>query len=87
MFARVIFNFGTNHNVVVTDRAIQKQTGSGIRYVYVLNSDGTVEWREVQLGQRLENRFEVLSGLTPGTQVVTEGQSRLANGTKVQVIK
>ncbi|MBO7609325.1 MAG: efflux RND transporter periplasmic adaptor subunit [Muribaculaceae bacterium] len=87
MFARVIFNFGTNHNVVVTDRAIQKQTGSGVRYVYVYNNDGTVEWREVQLGQRLENRFEVLSGLTPGTQVVTEGQSRLANGTKVQVIK
>lgn len=86
MFARVTFNFGTTHNVVVTDRAIQKQTGSGVRYVYVYNN-GTVEWREVQLGQRLENRYEVLSGITSGTQVVTEGQSRLTNGAKVQVIK
>ena len=86
MFARVTFNFGTTHNVVVTDRAIQKQTGSGVRYVYVYNN-GTVEFREVQLGQRLENRYEIISGLTSGTQVVTEGQSRLTNGAKVQVQK
>ncbi|MBR1803766.1 MAG: efflux RND transporter periplasmic adaptor subunit [Muribaculaceae bacterium] len=86
MFARVTFNFGTSHNIVVPDRAIQKQTGSGVRYVYVYNN-GTVEFREVQLGQRLENRYEVLSGLTSGTQVVTEGQSRLTNGAKVQVQK
>lgn len=86
MFARVTFNFGTTHNVVVPDRAIQKQTGSGVRYVYVYNN-GTVEFREVQLGQRLENRYEVLGGLTSGTQVVTEGQSRLTNGAKVQLQK
>ncbi|MBO4871278.1 MAG: efflux RND transporter periplasmic adaptor subunit [Muribaculaceae bacterium] len=87
MFARVNFNFGTSHSVVVPDRAIQKQMGSGIRYVYVYNNDGTVEFREVQLGQRLENRYEVLDGLTNGTQVVTEGQSHLTNGAKVQVQK
>ena len=86
MFARVTFNFGTSHNVVVPDRAIQKQTGSGVRYVWV-NNNGTVEFREVQLGQRLENRYEVLGGLTSGTEVVTEGQSRLTNGCRVQVQK
>jgi RND family efflux transporter MFP subunit len=86
MFARVSFNFGTTHNVVVSDRAIQKQTGSGLRYVYVYHN-GTVEFREVTLGRRLENRFEIVSGLTPGTQVVTEGQSRLTNGAKVELIK
>ncbi len=86
MFARVTFNFGTTHNVVVPDRAIQKQTGSGVRYVWV-NNGGTVEFREVQLGQRLENRYEVLGGLVSGTEVVTEGQSRLTNGCRVQVQK
>ncbi|MBO5540489.1 MAG: efflux RND transporter periplasmic adaptor subunit [Muribaculaceae bacterium] len=86
MFARVNFNFGTTHNVVVTDRAIQKQTGSGVRYVYVYHN-GTVEFREVTLGRRMENRYEIVSGLTPGTQVVTEGQSRLTNGAKVEITK
>ena len=84
MFARVNFNFGTTHNVVVSDRAIQKQTGSGLRYVFVYHN-GTVEFREVKLGRRMENRYEIVSGLTPGTQVVTEGQSRLTNGAKVEV--
>ena len=84
MFARVNFNFGTTHNVVVSDRAIQKQTGSGLRYVFVYHN-GTVESREVKLGRRMENRYEIVSGLTPGTQVVTEGQSRLTNGAKVEV--
>ena len=86
MFARVLFNYGTKRNVVVPDRAIQKQTGSGVRYVYVFNN-GTVEFREVQLGQRMENRYEVLGGLNGGTQVVVEGQSRLSNGARVQVAK
>ena len=86
MFARVTFNFGTNRNVVVSDRAIEKQIGSGVRYVYVYHN-GTVEFREVQLGQRLENRYEIVGGLTSGTQVVVEGQYRLSNGAKVEVAK
>lgn len=85
MFARVIFNFGSHRSVVLSDRAVQKQTGSGLRYVYTLESNGTVKFREVQLGRRLENRYEVVGGLSPGMKVVTSGQSRLTDGAKVQV--
>ncbi|MBO4814412.1 MAG: efflux RND transporter periplasmic adaptor subunit [Muribaculaceae bacterium] len=85
MFARVIFNFGSHRSVVLSDRAIQKQTGSGLRYVYTLESNGTVKFREVQLGRRLENRYEVTGGLSPGMKVVTSGQSRLSDGAKVEV--
>ena len=42
MFARVTVNFGTNKNVVIPDMAVVKQQGSGERFVYVLNEDGTV---------------------------------------------
>ena len=85
MFARVTFNYGTTHSVVVPDRAIMKQTGSGVRYVFV-NNNGTAEWREVQLGRRLGDRYEVTGGLVNGTQVVVSGQSRLTDGTRVQVV-
>ncbi len=85
MFARVIFNFGTEMNVVVPDQAIQKQTGSGVRYVYIYNANGTVSYQEVELGRRMSNRYEILSGLTNGTQVVVSGQSRLQDGAKVTV--
>ncbi|MBR1935850.1 MAG: efflux transporter periplasmic adaptor subunit, partial [Muribaculaceae bacterium] len=64
-----------------------KQVGSGVRYVYVLQSDGTVKYTEIELGRRLEDRYEVLSGLKNGDQVVTAGQSRLIDGAKVEIMK
>ena len=86
MFARVTFNYGTTTGVVVPDRAVQKQVGSGVRYVWVYQ-DGEVEFREVELGQRLEGRYEVKGGLAPGSQVVIAGASRLQDGAKVQLKK
>ena len=85
MFARVAFNFGTSTNIVVPDRAIVKQMGSGVRYVYVYQPDKTVKFVEVQLGQRLEGRYEVLGGLNNGDRVVVTGQSHLSNGAKVEI--
>ena len=86
MFARVNFNYGTTHSVVVPDRAVQKQVGSGVRYVWVYQG-GEVELREVELGQRLEDRYEVKGGLSAGSQVVIAGASRLHDGAKVQLKK
>ena len=86
MFARVNFNYGTVNSVVVPDRAVQKQVGSGVRYVWVYQG-GEVEFREVELGKRLEDRYEVKGGVVAGTQVVVAGASRLQDGAKVQLKK
>ncbi len=86
MFARVEMNFGTENRVVVPDRAVVKQTGSGNRYVYVYK-DGTVSFNKVELGQRLDNAYEVISGVEDGADVVIAGQTRLADGIKVEAIK
>lgn len=84
MFARVGLNFGEAEHVVVPDRAVVKQSGSGNRYVYVLNpADNTVTYQRVELGQRLNNSYEILSGLDNGATVVTTGQVRLKDGSKV----
>lgn len=87
MFGRVTLNLGTAERVVVPDKAVVKQQGSGNQYVYVLNSDGTVSFNQVQLGQRLGDEYELLSGVESGSQVVINGQSKLANGIKVKVAK
>ena len=85
MFARVTANFGTNHNVVVPDVAVVKQQGSGEHFIYVLNADNTVTYTKVELGRRLGNRYEILSGIKEGDKIVTEGQVRLKNGVSVTV--
>ena len=85
MFARVTANFGTNHHIVIPDVAVVKQQGSGEHFVYVLKSDNTVKYTLVELGKRLGNRYEIVSGINEGDRIVTEGQVRLKDGVNVTV--
>ena len=85
MFARVTANFGTNHHVVVPDVAVVKQMGSGEHFIYVLQPDNTVKYQLVEVGKRLGNRYEIISGINEGDRIVTEGQPRLKDGVTVQV--
>ena len=85
MFTRVTVNFGVNNNVVIPDVAVVKQQGSGERFVYVLNEDGTVSYQKIVLGRRMGAEYEVLEGLADSATVVTGGQIRLKDGVKVSV--
>ena len=85
MFVRVNVNFGSNKSVVIPDVAVVKQQGSGERFVYVLNEDGTVSYQKIELGRRMGAEFEVLSGLKDSAIVVTGGQIRLKDGIQVAV--
>lgn len=87
MFARVTVNYGDNFNVVVPDRTVMKQVGSGDQYVYVLNEDGTVSYRVVQLGRRMGDRYEILSGIDDNSTLVMTGQTKLKNGIAVDVVE
>ena len=86
MFARATLNMGTLNHVVVPDLAIEKRAGSGDRFVYVYNN-GKVSYNKVELGQRLGDRYELISGVPNGAQIVIEGQSKLSDGKEVEVKK
>ena len=85
MFARVTATFGVNHHVVVPDQAVVKQQGSGEHFIYVLQPDNTVKYTLVEVGKRLGNKYEIISGINEGDQIVTEGQVRLKDGIAVQL--
>ena len=87
MFVRATVNFVTMQSVVVPDLAIVKQTGSGERFVYVVNADNTVKLTPVKLGRRIETEYEVLEGLQEGDIVVVGGQTKLKSGIKVELVK
>lgn len=84
MFARVDINLGSRENVVVPDRAVVKQTGSANKYVYTY-SNGKVAYKQVQLGQRLDDSYELLDGIEDGDTVVVAGQVRLADGVDAKI--
>ena len=87
MYARATMSYGSRKNVVVPDRAVVKMMGSGDRFIYVLKADGTVSYQKVELGRRMNDKFEVLSGVADGDEVVVSGQSALKNGIAVERVK
>lgn len=86
MFSRVRMNFGTNDRPLLSDMAVLKQVGSNDRYVFVVEDNKAV-YTLVQLGVRVEDRYEILSGLSAGDQVIVHGNTGLIDGTEVEVIQ
>ncbi|GHT14086.1 cation efflux system protein [Bacteroidia bacterium] len=86
MFARVVLNFGKLNRVVAPDKAIIKQPGTDERFVYVVNADNTVSRNTVTLGQRLNNAYEIVSGINDGDKVVVAGINKLVNGCTVREV-
>ncbi len=84
MYARVKVNYGAKERVVVPDVAVVKQQGSGDRYVYVYE-DGKIVHHKVEIGRRMGNVYELVSGIDDGAIVAITGHSRLNNGTEVEI--
>ncbi len=84
MYARVTMNYGTRKSVVVPDQSVVKMLGSGDRYIYVYKADGTVSYQKVELGRRMSDKYEILSGIADGDEVVISGQVALKDGIAVE---
>ncbi len=81
-FVRVTLRLTTQPNaVVVPNEAVQ--TGQTGTFVYVVKPDRTVESRTVTTGARVGQDMVIDKGLEAGETVVTEGQLRLAPGSRV----
>jgi len=83
-YVRVTLKLTTQANAVtVPNEAVM--TGQNGSYVYVVKPDRTAETRNVTTGARVGQDMVIASGLQAGETVVTEGQLRLAPGSKVVV--
>ena len=83
-YVRVTLRLTTQpHATTVPNEAVM--TGQNGSYVYVVKQDRTVDTRTVVAGARVGQDMVIESGLHPGETVVTEGQLRLAPGSRVVV--
>ena len=64
--------------------AVQKRA-DGTLFVWTVAKDSTAHRTTVTIGATVGNRVEILSGLTDGQSVVTEGYQKLSEGTTVRV--
>lgn len=60
------------------------QTGQKGPYVFVVKPDSTVDLRQIKVALSDGERTAVTEGIAPGERVVTDGQMRLKQGSKVR---
>ena len=90
MYVRTRLAVGEVDAIVVPYQSVLKLTGSNDRYVFV-NEEGTARRVAVTLGQRFDDRIEVLpieeSTMKAGDQLVVTGQARLVDGDKLEIVE
>jgi multidrug efflux system membrane fusion protein len=83
-FARVTLELDTLPNAtVIPQQALQ--IGQDGAFVFVVTERSTVEQRPVAAGQHVGDDVVIQKGIDPGERVVTEGQLRLEQGTRIQL--
>ena len=83
-FAQVSMRlFDQSDALVIPARAVQ--TGPNGQFVFVVKADNSVEVRPVTVSRTDADLSIVADGLKKDEQVVTQGQLRLANGSRVEV--
>jgi multidrug efflux pump subunit AcrA (membrane-fusion protein) len=87
MFVRVAMDLGEVETFVVPANTILVQEGTNLRYLFLMKNN-LAERIEVQLGKRFDDKIEIISeSIKEGDMLVTEGQARLINGDKTELVK
>ncbi|MGQ9589024.1 MAG: efflux RND transporter periplasmic adaptor subunit [Planctomycetota bacterium] len=77
--ARIVVERKSDAVVVPTDALVRRLEK---HYAFVVEGD-VARRREVRLGLRTRSEVEVLEGLSPGEELVTSGQERLTDGSRI----
>jgi membrane fusion protein, multidrug efflux system len=83
-FVNARLQLGTERNAL-TVPSVAVQHGPAGLYVYIVKPDSSVARQPVEVGRDDGTLAVIAKGLSDGEQVVTDGQSRLQNGTRVAV--
>jgi membrane fusion protein, multidrug efflux system len=86
MFARASMDLGEVETFVVPANTVLVQEGTNLRYVFV-EGNGSAKRVEVVIGKRFDDQLEIISEtLKEGDKLINEGQSKLINGQKINIV-
>ena len=83
-FVDVTLTLGEQQGAIVAP-AESVQRGQTGEFVFVVKADHTVELRPVTVSRADQHEAVIEKGLSAGETVVTDGQMRLQQGTKIQI--
>jgi cobalt-zinc-cadmium efflux system membrane fusion protein len=73
MFVHVGIHANHEHTGLLVPTTSVLRDEENLPFVYVAAPNGGFDRRSITLGSRVENRYEVVSGIAPGDKVVAEG--------------
>jgi RND family efflux transporter MFP subunit len=82
-FGRIYFPTDYSSGVVVPEAALRDQ--GGLPVVFLVDEQNHARMQMVKVGRRVEEGFEILSGLKPGDKVIVGNTGVLADGVKVRI--
>ena len=82
MTVKVIYD--EEKQIGVPESAVTIQGDSA--FVYIVNNN-TAEKKNIKIGKRNFGKVSVISGISEGDQVISEGISKVRNKVKVKIIK
>ena len=79
MYARLKLGSAIEYpQILLTERAIA--TDQSRKFVYIISDENKTTYREVKLGNSIDGKRIILSGLAVGDKVVTRGLMRIRPG-------
>jgi len=84
MACDIVINISSENNIITIPYQSIIKDNKGENFVYIIDSQSkTAIKKVVQLGSFINNKIEILSGISEGDLVVTEGKQKLSNQVKV----
>jgi membrane fusion protein (multidrug efflux system) len=86
MFVRAVVEEGVNEQAVLIPQQAVARDPKGNPIALLVNSAGKVEQRPLTLDRAIEDKWLVTKGLTPGDQLIVEGNQSVRAGDTVKTI-
>ncbi len=86
MFVRAVVREGVDEAAILIPQESVSRDPKGDPFVFIVNSEGTVEQRNLDLDRAIGNRWLVNSGVVPGDRVIVSGIQKVRSGVSVTVL-
>ncbi|MFZ5393165.1 acriflavine resistance protein E [Acinetobacter genomosp. 33YU] len=84
MYVRAELGTGTRPNSILIPQGALFRDADGNALVWVVGKDNKAEQRKIKLGNAMDNRWLVISGLNEGDQVIVDGLQGLNAGMAIE---
>ncbi|MCS7232653.1 MAG: efflux RND transporter periplasmic adaptor subunit [Synergistetes bacterium] len=85
MFTRVKIDIGEKEVLFVPQQALKRFEGTGTYYVFIVDENRRARIKEITIGNRSEDKIEVIKGLSPNELVILTVTSGVKEGVLLDV--